>query len=52
MPDVPAVTAILIKPETAVETTDIGRSVGRSDFGLRLLAAMVILGDGSGCRAA
>ena len=46
MPDVTAVTAILIRPETAVETTDIGRSVGRSDFGLRLLAAMVILGAG------
>ena len=44
MPDVTAVTAILIKPATAVETTGIGRSVGRSDFGLRFLAAMVILG--------
>ena len=44
MPDVTAVTAILIRPATAVETTGIGRSVGRSDFGLRFLAAMVILG--------
>ena len=44
VPDVTAVTAILIKPATAVETTGIGRSVGRSDFGLRFLAAMVILG--------
>ena len=38
------VTAILIRPATAVETTDIGRSVGDSDFGLRFLAAMMILG--------
>lgn len=44
MPDATAVTAILIKPATAVETTGIGRSVGRRDFGLRFLAAMVILG--------
>ena len=44
VPDVTAVTAILIRPATAVETTGIGRSVGRSDFGLRFLAAMVILG--------
>ena len=44
VPDVTAVTAILIKPATAVETTGIGRSVGRRDFGLRFLAAMVILG--------
>ena len=44
MPDVTAVTAILIKLATAVETTGIGRSVDRSDFGLRFLAAMVILG--------
>ena len=44
VPDVTAVTAILIRPATAVETTDIGRSVGGSDFGLRFLAAMVILG--------
>ena len=44
VPDVTAVTAILIKPATAVETTGIGRSVDRSDFGLRFLAAMVILG--------
>ena len=43
VPDVTAVTAILIRPATAVETTDIGRSVGGSDFGLRL-AAMMILG--------
>jgi hypothetical protein len=48
---VTAVTAILIRPATAVETTGIERSVGRSDFGLRFLAAMVIL-DGSGCTAA
>ena len=39
-----AVTAILIRPATAVETTGIGRSVLRGDFGLRFLAAMVILG--------
>jgi hypothetical protein len=32
-----------MRPATAVETTGIGRSVGRSDFGLRFLAAMVIL---------
>ena len=32
-----AVTAILMSPATAVETTGIGRSVGRSDFGLRFL---------------
>jgi hypothetical protein len=44
VPDVAAVTAILIRPATAFETADIGRSVGRSDFGLRFLAAMVILG--------
>ena len=44
MPDVTAVTAILIKLATAVETTGIGRSVDRSEFGLRFLAAMVILG--------
>jgi hypothetical protein len=44
VPDVTAVTAILIRPATAVETADIGRSVSRSDFGLRFLAAMVILG--------
>ena len=43
VPDVTTVTAILIRPATAVETTDIGRSVGGSDFGLRL-AAMMILG--------
>ena len=51
MPDVTAVAAILIKLATAVETTGIGRSVDRRDFGLCFLAAMVIL-DGSGCRAA
>ena len=39
-----AVRVILIKLPTAVEITGIGRSVGRSDFGLRFLAAMVILG--------
>ena len=44
MPDVTAVTAILIRPATAVEATGIGRSVGRSDLGLRFLAAMVLLG--------
>jgi hypothetical protein len=44
VPDVTTVTAILIRPATAVETADIGRSVSRSDFGLRFLAAMVILG--------
>ena len=43
-PDVTAVRVILIKLPTAVETTGIARSVGRSDFGLRFLAAMVILG--------
>ena len=52
MPDVTAVTAILIGPATAVETTGIGRSVGCSDFSLRFFAAMVILGDGAGCCAA
>ena len=35
VPDVTVVTAILMRPATAVETTGIGRSVGRSDFGLR-----------------
>ena len=39
-----AVRVISIKLPTAVETTGIGRSVGCSDFGLRFLAAMVILG--------
>ena len=43
-PDVTAVRVISIKLPTAVETTGIGRSVGRSDFGLCFLAAMVILG--------
>lgn len=43
-PDVSAVRVISIKLPTAVETTGIGRSVGRSDFGLHFLAAMVILG--------
>jgi hypothetical protein len=43
VPDVTAVNAISMKPATAVETTGIGRSVGRSDFGLRFLAAMVLL---------
>jgi len=44
VPDVTAVTAILIRPATAVEATGIGRSVGRSTFGLRFLATMVLLG--------
>jgi hypothetical protein len=39
-----AVRVILITLPTAVEITGIGRSVCRSDFGLRFLAAMVILG--------
>ena len=39
-----AVRVISIKLPTAVETTGIARSVGRRDFGLRFLAAMVILG--------
>ena len=43
-PDVTAVRVISIKLPTAVETTGIGRSAWRSDFGLRFLAAMVILG--------
>ena len=43
-PDVTAVTAILIRPATTVETPGIGRSVGRSEFGLHFLAAIVILG--------
>jgi hypothetical protein len=43
-PRVTAVRVISIKLPTAVETTGIGRSVGRSDFGLRFLAAMVLLG--------
>ena len=45
VPDVTAVTVILIRLPTAVETTGIGRSVGHRDFGLRFFfAAMVILG--------
>ena len=40
-PDVTAVRVISIKLPTAVETTGI---VGRSDFGLGFLAAMVVLG--------
>jgi hypothetical protein len=44
VPDVTAVRVILIKLPTAVETTGIGRSVGRNDFGLRFLAAMEIPG--------
>jgi len=43
-PDVTAVRVISIKLPTAVETTGIERSVGCSDFGLRFLAAMVLLG--------
>ena len=43
-PNVAAVRVMSIKLPTAVETTGIGRSVGRSDFGLRFLAAMVLLG--------
>jgi hypothetical protein len=39
-PDVTAVTLMLIRLPTAVESTEIGRSVRRSDFGLRILAAM------------
>jgi hypothetical protein len=35
---------MLIKLPTAIEITGIGRSGCRSDFGLRFLAAMVILG--------
>ena len=42
-----AVTVILIRLPTAVETTGIGRSVGRNDFGFRFFfAAMVILETG------
>ena len=39
-----AVTVILIRLATAVETTGIGRSVGRNNFGFRFFAAMGILG--------
>ena len=43
-PDVTAVTVMLIRLPTAVESTEIGRSVRRSDFVFRFfLAAMVIL---------
>jgi hypothetical protein len=35
---VAAVTTILIRPAAAVETTVIGRSLARSDFGFRFLA--------------
>ena len=53
VPDVTAVTVILISLPTAVETTGIGRSVGRNDFGFRFFfAAIGILLGGSGCRAA
>ena len=38
VPDVTAVRVISIKLPTAVETTGIGRSVGRSDFGFALLS--------------
>ena len=44
--DVTAVTVILNRLPTAVETADVGRSVRRGGFGLRFLAAMVILGTG------
>jgi hypothetical protein len=52
-PDVTAVTVILIRLPTAVENTDIGRSVARNDFGFRFFfAAITILLGGSGCQAA
>ena len=52
-PDVNAVTVILIRLPTAVESTEIGRSVARNDFAFRFFfAAMGILLAGSGCLAA
>jgi hypothetical protein len=40
-PDVTAVTVILIRLPTAVESTEIGRSVRRSDFGFRFFFAAI-----------
>jgi hypothetical protein len=40
---VTAVTVMLIRLPTAVESTGIERPVGRNEFGFRFLAAMVIL---------
>jgi hypothetical protein len=52
-PDVTAVTVILIRLPTAVESTEVGRSVAPNDLGFRFFfAAMGILLDGSDCRAA
>jgi SWI2/SNF2 ATPase len=51
-PDVTAVTVILMRLPTAVESIEIGRSA-RRDFGFRFFfAAMVVLLGGSGCGAA